>query len=336
MLFRLTGLVLIAWSYVNTYVDVQEYGWAEGNYWWFCNLALFGMGLALLIKSRGLLTGFLSIASFTQTFWLVDNIYRQTTGLSLFGLTDFMYRPGYPLSKFVLSHYHYFTLLIGAYALCFLPKEKNKTLLYIIVFNPLIFAVSYFGFGPAQNVNCIHSSCLPSLIAGEGPLFAILFWAVVFAIHLALGHFMNQFFLHFDPKPQSKKWVHSFFALGFAVAVGLSFHDIQYRKTMPQFTCKASDPVEGVQAGCKFTKPLTDKEFLLTYFVENKGFEDKVCKVVLDVDGKEVTAEEKINVFLGTSLSQGQLLPQPTKDMLVQVKTQCQRVPASTPSSSSQ
>ncbi|NBX92295.1 MAG: hypothetical protein EBQ85_03570 [Proteobacteria bacterium] len=314
---------------MNTYVDIQEYGWIEGNYWWFCNLALFGMGLALFLKDRGLLTGFLSIASFTQTFWLVDNIYRQSTGLSLFGLTDFMYRPGYPLSKFVLSHYHYFTLLIGAYALCFLPKKKNRTLLYIAIFNPFIFGVSYFVFGPSQNVNCIHSSCLPSLIPGDGPVFALCFWAVVFGIHLFLGRAMDRFFLNFEPAPAKRKWVHSFFMAGFAIAVGLSFHDLEYRKTMPQFICKESQANEGVIAGCKFTKPLTDKEFLLTYFVGNNGYEDKVCDLFMSVDGQESILEESTNVFVGSELSQGKLMPQPQKDMVVEFKTKCHRVPAS-------
>jgi hypothetical protein len=327
--FRISGLFLIVWAWVNTYVDIQEYGWSEGNYWWFCNLALLGMGIALLIKSRGLLTGFLSIASFTQSIWLIDNIYRQSTGLSLFGLTDFMYRPGYPISKFVLSHYHYFTLLIGAYALVLLPKEKNQTLKLIAIFNPLIFGVSYFVFSPDKNINCIHSSCLPSFVSGEGPLFALCFWFVIFLIHLAIGYLMNEFFLRFNPVNAQRRVVHGVFAVGFLVAIGFSLHDVSYRMKMPRFSCNGPELKGGVEASCRHTKPLSDKNFLLSYSVKNKGFEDQYCKVLFDVDGKELEVEPGVNLLNGQELVQDYPLEQPQKDMVVQVKTNCERIPAS-------
>jgi len=327
--FRFSGLLLIAWAIINTVVDIQEYGWAEGNYWWFCNLALLGMGVGLFIKSRGLLTGFLSIASFTQTLWLIDNIYRQTTGLSLFGLTDFMYRPGYPISKFVLSHYHYFTVVIGAYALVLLPREKNQTMKLIAIFNPLIFAVSYFIFAPDKNINCIHSSCLPSFISGGGPRFAVCFWLVILLIHLTIGYLMNEFFLRFKPERNHWKLVHGVFAVGFLVALGFSIHDVHYRLGMPRFSCSGETGRDNVQANCRFTKSLTDKEFLLSYSVENKGEQDQFCKVMFEVDGKEVEVESGVNLFKGKNLVQDYGLPDPSKDMFVKVKANCQRLPAS-------
>ncbi|NBV51155.1 hypothetical protein EBR78_08065 [bacterium] len=327
MYYVLSGLFLILWAVVNLFVDIQEYGWAEGNYWWFCNLALFGMGIGLIIKSRGVLTGFLSIASFTQTFWVIDNLYRQVKGVSLFGLTDFMYRPGYPLSKFVLSHYHYFTLLIGLYALCFLPRVRNHTLLLSAIFNPFIFAVSYFAFGADKNVNCIHSSCLPGLIPGEGPVFAVLFWAGVFAIHMAIAYGMDRFFLNLDLKVHQQKFVHASFAVGLLAALGFSVHDVQYRMAMPKFACLSETTRDGISTGCKNTKPYMSDEFLINYFIKNDGIYDQVCQVVLDVDGKEIVPQEPGNLMIGAAYTESHPLPLPDKDMTVAVKSKCTRIP---------
>jgi len=323
MSYLLSGGFLVLWALVNTVVDLREYGWAEGNYFWFCNLALFGMGLALLLKSRGLLTGFFSIALFTQTFWLIDNFYRQTTGSSLFGLTDFMYRPGYPLAKFVLSHYHYFTLLIGFYVLCLMPKQKNSTLLLVSIFNPLIFLVSYFAFSPEKNVNCIHSSCLPQFIPGEGPLFAIVFWAVVFTIHLALAALLDKFFLNFELSSSAVRRLNISFAAGIFLALGLSVHDVKYRLSFPSFACAETQDKHGIKTGCIHTKPYSDEEFTLSYFVENRGIEDRVCRVSLKFNDQEKEIESGINLLIGRKIQFSSLLPILKKDLRVEVKPQC-------------
>lgn len=334
MNYLLSGGFLVLWAVVNTLVDVREYGWAEGNYFWFCNLALFGMGLALILRSRGLLTGFFSIALFTQTFWLVDNFYRQTAGLSLFGLTDFMYRPGYPLAKFVLSHYHYFTLLIGFYVLCVMPREKNKTILLVTIFNPLIFAVSYFAFSSSKNVNCIHSSCLPELIPGEGPLFSLVFWAVVFAIHLALAALLDRFFLGLQLSSSATKRLNVSFALGLLMALGLSVHDVQYRRSLPSFACQQNIDKEGIKSACLHTKPYSDEEFSLSYFIENTGLEDQVCNVKLRFNGQEKEIESGVNLLMGRKVQFSSLLPILKTDLKVEVTPDCsipKRTIASTP-----
>ena len=326
MYYVLSGCFLIVWAIINTIVDIKEYGWAEGNYWWFCNLALLGMGIGLVIRSRGVLTGFLSIASFTQTFWVVDNLYRQIRGVSLFGLTDFMYRPGYPISKFVLSHYHYFTLVIGIYALCFLPKVKNHTLLLSAIFNPFIFAVSYFVFDSEKNVNCIHNSCLPNFIPGQGPLFSVLFWAAIFTIHMLIAFAMDRFFLNLKIKPQSERWVHAGFALGFLVAVGFSIQDINYRLSLPKFACSGESSVDSVVTGCKNTKPYMGQEFLITYFIENRGIYDQVCQVDMILNGKAITVQEPTNLLMGRNYSQSYPIPLANEDMVVAVKPICRRI----------
>lgn len=323
MSYILSGTFLIFWAVLNTAVDLREYGWAEGNYFWFCNLALFGMGLALILRSRGLLTGFFSIALFTQTFWLIDNFYRQTTGLSLFGLTDFMYRPGYPLAKFILSHYHYFTLFIGFYVLCVMPKEKNQTILLVSLFNPLIFAVSYFAFSPSKNVNCIHSSCLPELIPGEGPVFSILFWVVVFIVHLTLAALLDRFFLGLDLSAAAIKRLNVSFVFGLLVALGLSVHDVKYRLSLPSFVCAETQDKKGIKTGCIHTKPYSDEEFTLSYFVENRGIADRVCRVSLKFNDQEKEIESGINLLIGRKIHFSSLLPILKKDLRVEVKPQC-------------
>ncbi len=181
---QLVGAVLLVWGLANTAVDIDRYGWAMGHYWWFCNLALLGVGLGCVIKDRGFVVGFLAISLFTQIFWIVDDLSILVFNRSVLGLSIFRYQPNFPLDEFLLSQYHYFTIPAGFLGWGCAELRRGSAVARVALFNPLIFGVSYFAFPAGKNINCIHKSCFSGLPNIQGPVYAFGFWFSLYMIHL--------------------------------------------------------------------------------------------------------------------------------------------------------
>ncbi len=297
LVFRASGLFFFLWWICNTYLDVVRYGIHEGFYWWFCNLALLGTSMGLFFRHRGWLTGFLSIACFTQIFWVIDNVYRVLTHENLFGLVEFMYQPGLPLDEFYLSHYHYFTIPVCIIALFYLPKKNSNALTLISIFNPLIFGVSYFAFPARQNVNCIHTPCFPGLDYLAGPMYSFTFWFVIFLMHLAIGYSIENWFRKHDYSALAKMKAVGAFAVSIFAALFISYVDIGYKKSLPRFECRQEQNQTGAEASCGFTLDGKPNEMAFVYRLKNKEREPKVCAVMART--RDITIPLQHNIVLG-------------------------------------
>ena len=321
--FLITGSLLTLWAITNTYVDITRYGIDQGFYWWFCNLALIGMALGLVFKHRGWLTGFLSIACFTQIFWLIDNQYRVFTGQNLFGLVEFMYQPGLPLDEFLLSHYHYLTIPIAIIALIFLPQKKSNTLLLISIFNPLIFGVSYFLFPPGQNVNCIHQPCFPGLVHWAGPLYSFLFWGIIFLVHLLIGSRLEKYFTETPFSETYKKRAFAIF-VGFCLLSCLNaYFDTRYRLSLPRFTC-SSESLEKVTVDCGFTLDDSPGKMLLNYRLINHLDKEQLCSTHLELAKERIPMHQNFLLLPQQKKRLESVLPYPDHNVHVVLKAECQ------------
>jgi uncharacterized membrane protein len=332
--FNWGGILLILWAATNTVIGIHRYGVEWGTYWWFCNLCCLGIGIGLVTRSRGLITGFLSIACFTQIFWLIDNLVRQFTGSGPFGLVDFMYRPGYPLDEFILAHYHYITMPVALIALLYLPQKKNNTLKLIAIFNPLIFGVSYFVFPAYQNVNCIHSACFGALSDWQGPVYSLGFWGVIFAMHLLIGHTMNEYLLSIRLTDRLQKVAWKSFAGVMVLAVGVGMQDTAYKLSLPSFSCENSvyEPSPALVSlgargrlvsGCQYTRMHQSGEFLLTYFVENETDQDLYCKVAIQLGTKKQGLTSGMTVSAHSKMLLSSPLQSPTEDVVAKIIPRC-------------
>jgi hypothetical protein len=324
--FLITGLILTLWAIANTYVDITRYGIDQGVYWWFCNLALIGMALGLVFKHRGWITGFLSIACFTQVFWLIDNQYRVFTGENLFGLVEFMYQPGLPLDEFLLSHYHYFTIPIAVIALIFLPQKKSNTLLLIPIFNPLIFGVSYFFFPATQNVNCIHEPCFPGLTHWAGPLYSFLFWLIIFLMHLLIGYKFENFFVSTQFSESSKqKALFIFFGFCLLATVSAAL-DTHYRLSLPSFRCRSSS-LSQMDANCGFTLDYRPQKMLFVYKMKNRSPTPQMCSTYFELGSQTISLHQEFTVQGLENKRLEVVLPYPNQSVVVDLKAVCQEYP---------
>src|SRR4051812_24256411 len=95
--FTLGAFFFGLWGIANTWITVAHYGWDQGMYLWYCNVALLATAVGLGLKNRGLLLAFLGVATFTQPLYVFDSLWHLTTGNSLFAVAEFMYQPGMPM-----------------------------------------------------------------------------------------------------------------------------------------------------------------------------------------------------------------------------------------------
>lgn len=279
--------------------------------------------MGLFFRHRGWLTGFLSIACFTQVFWVIDNVYRVLTHENLFGLVEFMYQPGLPLDEFYLSHYHYFTIPVCIIALFYLPKKNSNALTLIAIFNPLIFGVSYFAFPARQNVNCIHTPCFPGLDDWAGPLYSFLFWFVIFLMHLFIGRSIEGWFRRHDFSEPAKKKALVGFAVGMFAAVTISFVDIGYKKSLPSFRCLEEPMQKGAVASCGFTLDGKPNEMAFVYHLKNKESQKKVCTVMAKTKNLTIPLQSNVELEANAEKEFRTFIEYPKHNLLTVLSAEC-------------
>lgn len=316
--------VLAAW---NTSLGVLRYGIEQGMYWWFCNLALIGTSVGLWRRSRALLIAFLAVASFTQVFWIVDNLFRLLTGTNAFGLVEYMYRPGIPWDEFLLTHYHYLTIPVCLVALYFLPRPRTRwrSLAVVAVLNPVIFGVSYFLFPESQNVNCIHAACIAG-VSWSGPLYSWGFWAVVFAGNLLLAVGYEHLFANLERSPARSRRLKRSQPVFAAIVLGLCIWDSWYKTTLPNLVCE--EPTESVHAriGCTYTLDHSAGNLTFGYRVTNKTESPIACRTQARTPFTTIQLDENLPLSPRSSLSVKKVLPYPDVNVRVELTAVCHEV----------
>ncbi len=315
-----------SWAVANTLLSITRYGFDQGVFWWFCNLALIGTAYGLLKKDRGVLLAFLSIACFTQVFWLIDNVYRIATGGNLFGLVEFLYRPGLPLDEFILAHYHYFTLPVCLTALYFLGKSKKRSNAWRIalLLNPLIFAASYFLFPAEQNINCIHTPCLAGSENLTGPLYSLSFWTVIFALHLGALWYWEGLFNGLVRTPARSRNVTRLFAATCLVAIFLGVLDTQVKLAQPALVCAPDTWTKSVRIGCEYTLDHSPGNMVFRYRVTNLTDSQLLCRAEASTQFSTFTLSGDLELAGGESRSFARVLPYPDASVRVVLDATCE------------
>lgn len=314
------GVALLA--VLSTTLSGIRYGWEGGMYFWFSNLALMGSAHGFLMRDAGVLIAVLSLGCFTQIFWVLDEWTFLTTGLNRLGLIDYLLQPGLPLSEFILNHHFHFSLLIALYGLLKLPRKKTRSLLYILILNPLLYALSYFLFPSDLNINCAHESCLSPLNFLSGPLYTLTFGAVVLALHIVVGMGLEKVFSRRIPKNHERKimlLIYVFTGLGF-LATGWG---IVRKAQLPHLSCVAKEESPIAKVKCRYTVDYDAGQLLLVYEMRNKTRFPTLCKSSFEVNGQIQTLNELIVLEPHEVKKLDAIFDYPQKDTVIYLKASC-------------
>jgi hypothetical protein len=317
------GSALLLWAAVSIGIDVVRYGVGWGRYWWFCNLALLGIGVGIVTKDRGLLTGFVAIAIYTQVFWIFDNISYIFTGSAHFGLVEYLYQPSFPYDEFLITHYHYFTLPIAIVAILLLQGAKDGAVKRALVFNPIIFGVSYFVFSPDQNVNCIHQTCMPGYEGLQGPLYSIGFWLFIYSLHLVFAHLLEK---RVFPLVRSHKLLRqgtvSLMALFCLLGVGLTVMDVRIRESIPVAKCD-EQPTASVGVMCDYLRSNDKESVMMAYRAINESESRVLCRVEMSGHGTRQVLHEQLPIDPHSKMDLQALIDMPKSDVAIRVDYWC-------------
>lgn len=321
--FFIGAITFFLWGTINTWFGITRYGIEQGMYMWFCNLALFAIAYGLWKKNASWLISWLSFALITQTFWIIDNIWRIAAGRNLFGVIEFMYQPGYPLDEFLISHYHYFIIPTIIIVLLFIKQKKYNTTKIAVTCSMLIFGFSYFFFPQEQNLNCIQEPCLPVLENFRGQLYSLLFPLIVISLSIITAHFIESLHKRINLTKKQKKIATCFFCIIILLSIGLTVADTLYKKTLPTLNCLSPFEKFGMRLSCKYTTEFKNEQIWFVYIIDNKLSELKVCTTKIVLNGKEQIMHKDLFIEPHKKYNLAFIIPYPKENTLARLSAIC-------------
>lgn len=131
----------------------RRYG--PANFLWFSDIALLVTAPALWLESP-LLASMMALAvALPELAWNVDFFVRLKTGVSLLGLSAYMFNPSIPLFLRALSLFHVGLPLLLIWMVHRLGYDKRALLAQTLV-AAIVLPLSYVFSDPRQNVNWVH------------------------------------------------------------------------------------------------------------------------------------------------------------------------------------
>ncbi len=88
------------------YLPIYQSAYGALNFLFLCNIGVILTALALIVRSRLLVSSQAVAAPVIALAWLVDVAWKLFTGEFLYGGTSYMWDPQYPLPARLLSLYH--------------------------------------------------------------------------------------------------------------------------------------------------------------------------------------------------------------------------------------
>lgn len=145
------GLVPIYW---------RQHG--PANFLWFSDIALLVLVPALWLESPLLISMMALAVMLPELAWNIDYFFRLATGISLIGLTDYMFDTG--IRRFIraLSLFHVALPLLLLWVLHQLGYDR-RALFWQTLLAAVVLPLSYFFSNPRDNVNWVYGLGEPDL-----------------------------------------------------------------------------------------------------------------------------------------------------------------------------
>ena len=165
----------------------RQYG--PVNFLWFSDIALFLLALALWLESPLLVSMMALAVLLPELAWNVDYFLRLTTGVSLLGLSSYMFDPSIPRFTRALSLFHVPLPVLLIWMLARLGYDR-RALLWQTLLALAVLPLSRQFSTPRENVNWVYGFGDKPQTKTPGPWF-VLFLMVMFPLALYLPmHFL--------------------------------------------------------------------------------------------------------------------------------------------------
>lgn len=301
-------------------VQISTFGWTQGTYFWFCNLALFLGSLAIFFQRKDLVTVLLSVLIPTQFFWIFDHLKRSITGTDFFGVTEALYHPGVSTLGFLIGHYHYFLIPVLLYAFFSMPDRKPQLLKSLLILALGVIPLSRYLFPEDQNINCTVNSCFENLPSLQGSLYTIVFVLILLLICFGTGFLLTK---KLQPVTISEKKNRTIFMV--LIVVGLCSTGLGYfrKQRVPKFACNGPYENEVVKVRCDFLTEHIQDWMVLHYELENKTDAVQECSSFIEFEGKKELFQDGLTIEAKSPLKLSILIHYPAKDTKIDLSATC-------------
>lgn len=160
----------------------RQYGLV--NFLWFSDIALLVLVPALWLESPLLISMMALAVVLPELAWNVDYFFRLATGVSLIGLTSYMFDATIPPFIRGLSLFHVALPVILIWMLSLLGYD-GRALLWQTLVAAAVLPLSYFLSNPRENVNWVYGLGEKPQTKVPAPLF-VLFLMLLFPVGVYL------------------------------------------------------------------------------------------------------------------------------------------------------
>jgi hypothetical protein len=322
-LTKLLSVISLLWGCFHIYVLVQNYGPEQGEYLWYCNVALFLSAFALFFESKTAAIALLSPLILTQSLWIIDLTARAFLKHDIFGFTESLFQPGMGMVEFLSSHHHFYTFPTLLLAVFILEKRSFRVSPILFLLAVILLPLSYFYFPETQNINCMKAPCFPELEHFKGKQYSILFALGALAISLLFGRLLSNTLGTRVLSGKNRRIAIGIYFFTLALGTGVSYLTYQEKIKIPRFTCKGPWENETVRIRCKFTNDYIKDWMVFVYEMENKLDKPQECSSFIEIDGKKELLQNGLSVPAKKRTSVPILIHYPMKDSLVQLSAEC-------------
>lgn len=165
-------LKIIYTLYVCVLVPIYWRQYGPANFLWFSDIALLMLVPALWFESPLLISMMALAVVLPELAWNIDYFARLATGVSLIGLTSYMFEAGIPLFIRGLSLFHVVLPLLLIWLLHRLGYDSRAFFWQTLV-AAVVLPLSYFFGTPRDNVNWVYGFGEKPQTMLPAPLFVI-------------------------------------------------------------------------------------------------------------------------------------------------------------------
>lgn len=159
ILFKILGIFFVILALIAYFNAIRFEGTA--GFLWFSYTALLLIGIGILYKKPQLIASQLNIILIPYIVWNIDFFSILIFSQSIFGITEYFFAPGRPLTSQIITLQHIFIVPISLIFLYY-NKLESKNFWKISAIQVTFFYILGILIGGAQNnVNCIFENCLP-------------------------------------------------------------------------------------------------------------------------------------------------------------------------------
>ncbi len=167
---------------------------------WFSHQVPLGLGIALLARSRWLLTAETALGIIPESLWLVDFVGYLLSGQFIFGVTADLFSGAEPMPVAWWSYLHVLYVPCMLICLRLLGGASPWGWVGSLAHGAFLFLIPTLLITPDYNVNCVAASCVETFIPTT-EYHSLVWWSV-----LALMVLLVNAALIFLPRAVSYLW----------------------------------------------------------------------------------------------------------------------------------